>query len=664
MAAVLAPPERAANTIRTLAMDAVQAANSGHPGAPMGLAVVGWTLFTGPLRHSPANPRWPNRDRFVLSNGHASMLQYALLHLTGYDLTIDDLKAFRRIGSRTPGHPEYGVTPGVDVTTGPLGQGFANAVGFALAERLMAARYNRPGHEIIDHRTWFICSDGDLMEGISHEAANLAGLLGLERLIGIYDDNGVSLDGPTSLSYDENVQERFAAYGWRVISVTDGNDVEALSEAYALAQDFDGRPTLIDVQTHIGYGSPHKQDSSSAHGSPLGEDEVAATKRAYGWPEDAHFLVPDDVRAWADEMIARGRALEQEWDAGLEAYASDHPAEAAELQRVLAGELPEGWDADLPRFAPDDGKLATRQASGRVINALAERLPELIQGAADLSSSTSTTIKGSGDVARGRFGERNLRFGVREHAMGAITNGLAVAGGLRPACSTFLQFSDYMKNTIRLAALMGAPSVFVYTHDSVGLGEDGPTHQPIEHLAGLRAIPHLVTIRPGDANETAAAWRVAIERRHGPTALILTRQGLPVVDGPADVARGGYVLEDGDDCAIIATGSELWVAVEARRLLAVDGISARVVSLPSWELFAAQPQEYRDAVLPPGLRPRVSVEAASPFGWERWVGEGGAIVGIDSFGESGPGQEVLDHLGITPEHVAAEARSRVRADGR
>jgi transketolase len=659
MAAVLAPPERAINTIRTLAMDAVQRANSGHPGAPMGLAAVGWSLFTGPLRHSPANPRWPNRDRFVLSNGHASMLLYSLLHLTGYDVTLDDLRSFRQLGSRTPGHPEYGLTPGVEVTTGPLGQGFGNAVGMALAERMLAARYNRPGHEVIEHRTWFLCSDGDLMEGISHEAASFAGHNGLERLIGIYDDNDVSLDGPTSLSYDENVPERFAAYGWRVLSVTDGNDLEALSEAFVLAQDSDGRPTLIDCRTHIGYGSPHKQDTSAAHGSPLGEDEVAATKRALGWPEDAHFLVPDDVDAWREEMRERGRALELAWDERMAAYEAEHPAEAADLRRALADELPAGWDADLTRFSPDEGKMATRQASGKAINAIAARLPDLVQGAADLSTSTSTTIKDSGDVARGRYGERNIRFGVREHAMGAISNGLAVHQGVRPACSTFLQFSDYMKNTIRLAAMMEARTVFVYTHDSVGLGEDGPTHQPIEHLAGLRAIPKLVVIRPGDPNETVEAWRVAIGR-DGATVLVLTRQGLPIIDGPADVARGGYVLEDGGDCILIATGSEVWVALEARERLAADGISARVVSLPSWELFAAQDAAYREQVLPAGIRARVSVEAASPFGWERWVGDGGRIVGIDRFGESAPGQQVLDHLGITPEHVAQEARALLR----
>jgi transketolase len=665
---VLAPPERSVTTIRTLAIDAVERANSGHPGAPMGLAAVGWALFTGPLRHSPANPRWPDRDRFVLSNGHASMLLYALLFLTGYDLTLEDLKQFRQWGSRTPGHPEYGLTPGVEITTGPLGQGFANSVGFALAERMLAARYNRPGHDVVDHRTWFMCSDGDLMEGISHEAASLAGFLKLGRLIGVYDDNRISLDGPTSLSFHEDVPARFRAYGWRVLRIEDANDLDEIGRVFQRAleplPDEADRPTLIDCHSHIGFGSPHKQDSAASHGAALGAEEVALTKRAYGWPEDAEFLVPPDVAAWRDEMIERGRAFEQEWEAKMEAYAADHPHLAAEFVRVLGGQLPIGWDGDLPRFSAADekgGKLATRVASGRVINALAPRLPELVGGAADLATSTNTTIKDGGDVSPGSFAGRNLHFGVREHAMGAITNGLAVHGGLRSFSATFLQFSDYMKNTLRLAALMEAPSIFVYTHDSVALGEDGPTHQPIEHLAGLRAIPNLVTIRPGDANETAGAWRVAIARQHGPTAIILTRQGLPVLDGPADVERGAYVLAEGGDCILIGTGSEVSVALAARDLLAADGIAARVVSMPSFELFAAQDEAYRRSVLPPERTVRVAVEAASPFGWERWTGDRGEIVAIDRFGASAPGEEVLAQLGITPEAVADAARRSLAA---
>jgi transketolase len=652
VAPTLAPPETCITTVRTLAIDAVQKANSGHPGAPMGLAPVGWTLFTRHLRHSPANPGWPGRDRFILSAGHASMLLYALLHLTGYDLPLEEIRRFRQLGSATPGHPERGDTPGVEITTGPLGQGVANAAGFALAERMLAARFNRPGHEVVDHRTWFICSDGDLMEGISHEAASLAGFLRLERLVGIYDDNRISLDGPTSLSFGEDVPARFEAYGWRVLRVPDGNDLAAIDAALARAARPDGRPTLVVCRTHIGYGSPNKQDTAAAHGAPLGEDEVAATKRAYGWPEHPPFLVPDDVAAWAREMVERGRRHEEAWRERMEAYAAEHPGEAEEFARVTAGELPEGWEAALPRFAPGES-LATRASAGKVLNALAAVVPELVQGAADLSTSTSTNLADQGVVAPGDYSGRNIYFGVREHAMGAMTNGIAAHGGLRPACATFFTFSDYMKNTIRLAALMRLPSIFVFTHDSVGLGEDGPTHQPIEHLAALRAIPGLVTIRPADAREAAAAWAVALGRTHGPTALVLSRQALPTLDGPADVGRGGYVLADGDDAALIATGSEVAVALAARDLLAADGVSARVVSMPSFELFRAQEPAYREAVLPPELAARVSVEAAATFGWAEWIGCHGEAVGIDRFGVSAPGDEALRHLGITPEAVAA-----------
>ena len=654
MAPTLAPPERCITTVRTLAIDAVQKANSGHPGAPMGLAPVGWTLFTRHLRHSPANPGWPGRDRFVLSAGHASMLLYALLHLTGYDLPLEEIRRFRQLGSATPGHPERGDTPGVEITTGPLGQGLANAAGFALAERMLAARFNRPGHEVVDHRTWFICSDGDLMEGISHEAASLAGFLRLERLVGIYDDNRVSLDGPTSLSFGEDVPARFEAYGWRVLRVPDGNDLGAIDAALTRAERPDGRPTLVVCRTHIGYGSPNKQDTAAAHGAPLGEDEVAATKRAYGWPEHPPFLVPDDVAAWAGEMAERGRRHEEAWRERMEAYAAEHPGEAEELARVTAGELPEGWEAALPRFAPGES-LATRASAGKVLNALAAVVPELVQGAADLSTSTSTNLADQGVVAPGDYAGRNVYFGVREHAMGAMTNGMAAHGGLRPVCATFFTFSDYMKNTIRLAALMRLPSIFVFTHDSVGLGEDGPTHQPIEHLAALRAMPGLVTIRPADAREAAAACVVALGRTDGPTALVLSRQGLPTLDGPADVERGGYVLADGDDAALIATGSEVAVALAARDLLAADGVSARVVSMPSFELFRMQDGAYRDAVLPPELAARVAVEAGSTFGWAEWTGCHGEAVGIDRFGVSAPGAEALRHLGITPEAVAAAA---------
>ncbi len=658
MATTLASPELSITTVRTLAMDAVQKANSGHPGAPMGLAPVGWMLFTKHLRHDPSDPAWPGRDRFVLSAGHASMLLYALLHLTGYDLSMDELKRFRQLGSETPGHPERGDTPGVEITTGPLGQGFGNAVGFALAEAMLAARFNRPDHEIVAHRTWFICSDGDLMEGISHEAASIAGFLGLERLIGVYDDNHVSLDGPTSLSFGDDTPARFAAYGWRVLRVEDGNDLEAIDAALTEAAEPDGRPTLIDCHTHIGYGSPNKQDSSAAHGSPLGDEEVAATKRVYGWPEDARFLVPDEVAAWREEMVARGRALSGEWRERFEAYAAAHPGEAAELERVVAGRLPEGWEAAIPEFEPGES-IATRASAGKAMNALAGPVPELIQGAADLSTSTSTNLVDLGVVERGDYSGRNIYYGVREHAMGAITNGLAAHGGWRPTSATFFTFSDYMKNPIRLAALMELPSIFVFTHDSVGLGEDGPTHQPIEHLAALRAIPRLVTIRPAEANEAAGAWRVALGRTDGPTALVLSRQGLRTLPGPLPVERGAYVLEDGEDCILIATGSEVHVALEARGLLTGEGISARVVSMPSFELFRGQDASYRDEVLPPAIAARVAVEAASPFGWSEWTGIGGAIVGIDRFGASAPGQEALAAMGITPRAVAEAARAQV-----
>lgn len=646
MSSALAPPQLCITTVRTLAIDAIEQAKSGHPGAPMGLAPVAWQLFTTTLRHAPADPKWPDRDRFVLSAGHASMLLYGLLHLTGYDLPLDELKHFRQWESLTPGHPEYGLTPGVETTTGPLGQGFGNAVGFALAERLLAARFNRAGHEIVDHRTWCICSDGDLMEGISHEAASFAGHLGLGKLVVIYDDNGISLDGPTSLSYTEDVPARFAAYGWRVLHIRDGNDLEQIDAALAQARVSDGRPTLIVCTTHIGFGSPNKQDSQAAHGAALGPEETALTKEAYGWPLEPTFLVPDEVTAWAREMVARGAALADEWEARFAAYRESEPELAAEFERVLAGVLPDGWDGDVPVFGADD-KLATRAAGAKVINAIAARVPELVQGAADLSSSTDTTLKDAGVVTPGKFAGRNLYYGVREHAMGAITNALTLHG-LRPVASTFLMFFDYMKNTIRLAALMEIPSIFVFTHDSIALGEDGPTHQPVEHLPALRAIPNLVTIRPADGNETAAAWRIAMERTDGPTVLVLTRQALPTLDGPADVARGAYVVADGDDCVLIGTGSEVSVAIAARELLAERGIGARVVSMPSWELFDEQDADYVEAVLPEGL-PRVAIEAAATLGWERWAD---AILGIDAFGASAPGPELLERYGLTSAALA------------
>jgi transketolase len=644
--AELASDQLVVTTIRTLSIDAVQRANSGHPGAPMGLAPVAWMLFSRHLRFDPLDPEWPNRDRFVLSAGHASALLYSVLHLTGYDVSLDDLRSFRQWDSSTPGHPERGDTPGVEVTTGPLGQGFANAVGLALAESVLAAQLNRPGHDVVDHRTWFICGDGDLMEGISYEAASFAGHLGLGKLIGIYDHNSISLDGPTSLSFTEDVPERFAAAGWRVLEIADGNDLDEIDRVLTAAADSDGRPTMVVTATHIGFGSPNKQDSASAHGSPLGADEVAATKRAYGWPEDAEFLVPDEVAVWADRLRDAGRTRREEWQSAFDAYATADPAAAAEFTRRIHQTLPDDWRADLPEFAPGEA-IATRASGGKILNALAARVPELIQGAADLSSSTDTTIRSCGDVTSADYGERNIRFGVREHAMAAVSNGLAAHGGLRPVCSTFMTFSDYMKNSIRMAALMGLPVVFVFTHDSVGLGEDGPTHQPIEQLAALRAIPGLVVMRPADATETAQAWEFAMTHTTGPVAMVFSRQGLPTLDHQPDVARGAYVVREGDDCILIATGSEVAVARGAAEVLADRGVQARVVSMPSWELFLAQPASYRDAVLPPDNRRRVSIEAGATQGWHRFVGLDGTAIGIDRFGVSAPGGVVLERLGIS-----------------
>ena len=656
-----ASPDTCIATVRTLAIDAVQKANSGHPGAPMGLAPVGWALYSRVLRHAPADPSWPDRDRFVLSAGHASALQYALLHLSGYALSLDDIRAFRQWGSRTPGHPERGHVPGVEVTTGPLGQGLGNAVGLALAEAMLAAEFNRPGHAVVDHHTWVIASDGDLMEGISHESCSLAGFLRLGKLVVIFDDNTISLDGPTGMSTGDDVTTRFDAYGWRVLEIADANDLAEIDRVLDEARDGDGRPTLVRYRSHIGFGAPNVQDTSKAHGAPLGPDEARLAKQAYGWPEDAEFLVPDDVAAWAPVLRERGAGLVSAWGAAMDAYAADFPAEAAELRRRLAGELPAGWDASLPTFEEGESP-ATRVASTVALNAIAATVPELVGGAADLASSTGTVIKDSPDVAPGSFAGRNIRFGVREFGMAAAVNGMTAHGGFRAYGSTFMTFSDYMKNAVRMAALQALPSILVFTHDSVAVGEDGPTHQPIEQLAALRSIPGLVTIRPADARETAQAWRIAVAREDGPTALVLTRQGVPVLpmeQPPVD--RGAYVLAPGDDCIIIATGSEVSLALAARDLLAGEGVSARVVSMPSWELFLAQSDAYRDEVLPPAIAARVSVEAASTFGWARWTGTWGRTVGIDRFGESAPGGTVMEQLGMTPEVVATAARASLAA---
>ena len=653
-----------ANTLRMLAADGVQKAKSGHPGMPMGMADAAYVLWTRFLKHNPANPHWPDRDRFVLSAGHGSMLLYALLHLTGYDLPLEELMNFRQWGSRTPGHPEYGLTPGVEVTSGPLGQGFAVGVGMALAERWLAARFNRPGFPIVDHFTYAIVSDGDLMEGISHEAASLAGHLGLSKLIYLYDDNGISIDGPTSLTFTEDVLARFTAYGWHVQRV-DGHDPAAVEAAIRAAQAETERPSLIACRTHIGFGSPHKQDTAGVHGAPLGEEELRLTKENLGWPQEPPFFIPEQVLPVFRAAREQGAAREQAWHELFARYQEAYPDLAAEFQRVMAGELPDGWEAALPTFTPDDGPLATRAASGIILNAIASAVPELLGGSADLHPSNKTYLKAYAAIQRGDFSGRNLHFGVREHCMGGVLNGLALHGGIIPYGGTFLVFSDYMRPSIRLAAMMGAHVIYVFTHDSIGVGEDGPTHQPVEQLASLRAVPELTVIRPADARETVEAWRVALKHRHGPVALALTRQSLPVLSTTVDqregVARGAYVLADvsAPDVVLIGTGSEVHVALAARELLAERGVAARVVSMPSWELFDAQPQEYREAVLPPSL-PRVAVEAGVSLGWHKYVGSDGAIVAVDRFGASAPYKVVMQHYGITAEHVAERALARCR----
>src|SRR3954470_13112834 len=655
------------DTIRTLSIDGVQKANSGHPGAPMGAAPMAYVLWTRFLRHAPTDPDWADRDRFVLSAGHASMLLYSLLHLTGYAVSLEDLESFRQWGSITPGHPEYGLTAGVEATTGPLGQGFANAVGMAIAERRLAAEYNRPEGTIVDHRTYVICSDGDLQEGISSEAASLAGHLRLGQLIVLYDDNGIQLDGPTAMAWSEDVPKRFDAYGWHTQRVPDGNDVAAIEAAIEAALE-DDRPSLIAVRTHIGFGSPNKHDSQKAHGSPLGADEVRLTKEAYGWDPDRSFYIPEDALNQFRSAIPAGEALVAEWERRFYAYRDAHPTEAAEFRRRMTrGGLPDGWDADLKTYETGS-EVATRNASQDAINALAPRLPELLGGAAALSESNLTDVKGEPNFSASEAG-RNLRFGVREHGMGGATNGLAYHGGFIPYCATFLTFSDYMRGSVRLASLSGLHLIYVWTHDSVGLGEDGPTHQPVEHYAALRAIPNLWFVRPGDANEASAAWALAIERSDGPVALALTRQKLPTLPGTDQlardgVARGGYVLREArggtPELILIGTGSELQLAFAAADALEDDGIPTRVVSLPCWERFEAQDQAYRDEVLPPGVRKRVSVEVGVSLGWERWVGDEGAIIGLDHFGASAPAGTIFEHFGFTADRVADVGRRVVR----
>jgi len=659
------------NTLRFLSVDAVQKANSGHPGLPLGAASMAYVLWTRFLRHHPANPDWLDRDRFVLSAGHGSMLLYSLLHLSGYELALEQIKRFRQWGSITPGHPERGVTPGVEVTTGPLGQGFGNGVGMAMAEAHLAARYNRPGFEIINHFTYAIVSDGDLMEGVASEAASLAGHLRLGKLVYLYDNNHVTLSAGTEVTFTEDCARRFEAYGWHTQSIDDGNDLAAIDRALRAARDEAARPSLILVRTHLGYGSPHKQDTFAAHGSPLGADEVRLTKEALGWPAEPAFYVPEAAREHFRQAAERGARAEREWNARFAEYAKSFPELAGELRQAVRGELPAGWDADIPVFPADAKGMATRAAGGKVMNAIASRVPALIGGSADLDPSTLTALAGKGDFEPAsiqggvsRHAGRNLHFGVREHGMGAILNGLAAHGGTLPFGATFLVFSDYMRPPIRLAALMGLHVIYVFTHDSIALGEDGSTHQPVEQLAGLRAVPKLVVIRPGDANETAVAWRVALQTPDRPVALVLTRQNLPTLDRGAFAAadglrRGAYVLADAaggePDVILIASGSEVGLIVAARQKLLEKKIRARIVSMPSWELFDAQPQEYRDSVLPPALGARLAVEAGASQGWHRYVGGRGDVLAVDRFGASAPGEVVMREYGFTAENVCARA---------
>ncbi|MBI2831212.1 MAG: transketolase [Chloroflexi bacterium] len=656
--------ELCVNTIRCLAMDAVQKANSGHPGAPMGAAAMAYILWDRLLKHNPNDAGWLNRDRFVLSAGHASMLLYSLLYLTGYDLPFEELKRFRQWESMTPGHVERGPAPGVEVTTGPLGQGFGNAVGMAIAERWLADHYNRPGHEIIDHYTYVLASDGDLMEGVSSEAASLAGHLKLGKLIVLYDDNDISIEGSTDITFTEDVAMRFQAYGWHVVGPIDGLDMDAVDAAIQTAQKERNRPCLIICKTIIGYGSPNKANTGAAHGEPLGEEEVRLAKEKLGWPYPEPFTVPQEVLKHMRQAVHRGHEWQEEWKARLDEYRRAYPDEASRLEQDVWGELPPGWDEGLSDLFKNETKpIATRDASGKVMNAIAPRVHSLMGGAGDLSPSTKTILNGQGDFQSGSYCGHNMHFGVREHSMGAIANGMALHGGIIPYTATFLIFYDYMRPPVRLAALMGIRVIYIFTHDSIGLGEDGPTHQPIEHLAGLRAVPNLVTIRPADATETAEAWQVALERKQGPTALILTRQKLPVLDRsvllPASgLRRGGYILwqaAEKPDIILIATGSEVHIALEAGKLLQKKGIFARVVSLPSWELFDSQPTEYRNEVLPPDIRMRVSVEAASLMGWERYIGLDGVAIGLKRFGASAPGEVVMEKLGFTAQRVANEA---------
>lgn len=651
------------NAVRVLAMDAVQKADSGHPGTPMALAPLAYVLFTRHLRYNPANPHWTNRDRFVLSAGHASMLLYSVLYLTGYELTLDDLKQFRQWESKTPGHPEFGDTPGVETTTGPLGQGVGNSVGMAIGEAHLGATFNREGHTIIDHDTYFIASDGDIMEGISHEASSYAGHMRLGKLIGFYDDNHITIEGDTNLTFNDDTARRFEGYHWHVQHVEDANDLDAIDAAIVVAKGVRDKPSLIIVRSHIGYGSPHKHDTAEAHGSPLGAEEIKLTKEALGYPsQEAFYVAPEALAHWR-KMSDRGAQLEAEWKKQYDAYKAAHPADAAELERRLRGELLDGWEDLIPSFTAENGNIASRAASGIVLNAIAPKVPELIGGSADLASSTNTIVKGAPSIGPEDYTGRNFHFGIREHGMGAVMNGMSVHGGVIPYGATFLIFSDYMRPAVRLACLMNRHVIYVYTHDSIGLGEDGPTHQPIEQLSTLRAIPGITLIRPADASETAEAWRAAL-KHNGPVALVLTRQKLGFIDRQkyapaAGLAKGAYVLADAPggtpQVVLMSSGSEVGLIIDAQRKLEAAGIRARAVSMPSHELFAAQSEEYRDSVLPVGVK-RVAIEAAHPMSWYRWVGNDGVILGLERFGASAPYQELYQHFGLTVEKLIEAAK--------
>ena len=652
------------NTIRTLSIDAVQKAKSGHPGLPMGAAAMAYVLWMRHLKHNPSNPAWYNRDRFILSAGHGCMLLYSLLHLTGYDLTLDDLKNFRQWGSKTPGHPEYGHTPGVETTTGPLGQGFANGIGMAIAERYLAARYNRPNYEVVNYKIYAIVSDGDLMEGVASEAASLAGHLKLGNIIYLYDDNGISIDGNTGLAFTEDAAARFASYGWHVQTVEDGNDLDAIHAAIKSAQDETERPSLIKVRTHIGYGSPNKQDTAEAHGSPLGEEEVRLTKKNLGWDPEQHFHVPPEVLAHFRKTVELGKKWDSLWHTMLGGYQRAHADLAQEFENIRTKKFGEAWKNALPVFGPEVGAMATREASGKVLNAIAPHLPTLVGGSADLAPSNNTYLKGLPEFQPGHPSGRNFHFGVREHAMGSILNGIALTEGMIPYGGTFLIFSEYMRPPIRLAAVMGIRPIYVYTHDSIGLGEDGPTHQPIEQFAALRAIPNITLLRPADANEVVHAWRMAIEHFTGPVALALTRQKVPLIDrtkyaAAKNVEQGAYILAESSSqprIILIGSGSELQYAIGAYEQLVKEGIAARVVNMASWELFERQPKEYRASVFPPSVKKRLAVEAGVPLGWHKYVGDEGDVIGITTFGASAPYERIYKEYGFTVENVLARAK--------